>query len=144
MRPLAIAIALLAAASALAPVLAQEFERVPPVTNEAAQKECGACHMAYQPQFLPVESWRRMFADLGNHFGQDASLDETVRQEILAYYLANAAPAQGGEAPLRISEIRWWVREHREKVREADWAKAKFKGNCPVCHVRAEQGIYED
>ena len=144
MRPLAIAAGLIAAGSVLAPALADELERVPPVTNEAALKECGACHMAYQPQFLPAASWQRLFANLGDHFGEDASLDEAVRQEILAYYVANAGLARDGEAPLRISELRWWAREHNEEVREADWAKAKFKGNCTACHTRAEQGDYED
>jgi hypothetical protein len=36
------------------------------------------------------------------------------------------------------------VRKHSEEVRQADWAKAKFKGGCTACHARAEQGIYED
>ena len=144
MRPLATATALLAVAAALASALAQESERVPPVTNEAAKKECGACHMAYQPQFLPANSWRRIFADLGNHFGEDASLDDAVRQEILSYYVANAAPGRNGETPLRITEQRWWQRKHSEEVLEADWAKAKFKGNCTACHARAEQGVYGD
>jgi hypothetical protein len=144
MRPVATTTVLLAVAAALAPACAQERERMPPVTNEAAKKECGACHMAYQPQLLPADSWRGIFADLSNHFGEDASLDDAVRQEILAYYVANAAPTQGGAAPLRITEQRWWQREHSEEVPQADWAKAKFKGNCTACHARAEQGTYED
>jgi hypothetical protein len=144
MRRLATATTLLAAVALLAPALAQELERVPPVTDEAAKKECGACHMAYQPEFLPANSWRRIFADLGNHFGEDASLDDAMRQEILAYYVANAASASAGQAPLRITEQRWWVRKHDKEVRQADWAKAKFKGDCTACHARAEQGIYED
>jgi mono/diheme cytochrome c family protein len=142
MRPLVAASALLAVAATLAPARAQE--RVPPVTNEAAKKECGACHMAYQPQLLPADSWRRIFADLGNHFGEDASLDDAMRQEILAYYVANAGSAGSGTAPLRITEQRWWQRKHSEEVRQADWAKAKFKGNCTACHARAEQGAYGD
>ena len=92
MRPLATATALLAVAAALAPALAQELERVPPVTNEAAKKECGACHMAYQPQFLPANSWRRILADLGNHFGEDASLDDAVRQETLGLLRGQRRP----------------------------------------------------
>ena len=125
---------------------ADEFERVPPVTNQAVLKECGACHLAYQPRLLPADSWRRLFDRLDDHFGEDASLDDTIRAEILAYYVAGAArqvPAEG--APLRITELSWWTRAHRPgEVREADWARAKFKGNCTACHRRAEQGIYED
>jgi hypothetical protein len=86
-----------------APAWAEEVERVPPVANEAARRECGACHMAYQPQLLPAKSWRRLLGDLSNHFGTDASLDEAARQEILAYYVAQASRLTGAQAPLRIT-----------------------------------------
>lgn len=125
------------------PALADD--RVPPVTDEAAKKECGACHMAYQPQFLSAESWRRLFAGLPNHFGEDASLSDPVRQKILDYYLAHAGRDLKGEPPLRISELGWWMREHR-RVKDTTWSSAavKFKGNCIACHKQAEQGSYED
>jgi mono/diheme cytochrome c family protein len=125
------------------PTLADE--RVPPVADETALKECGACHMAYQPQFLPAEAWRGLFADLSDHFGEDASLSEPDRDRILDYYIAHAGRDIGSEPPLRITELDWWVREHRE-VKEATWSSAavRFKGNCAACHKQAEQGIYED
>ena len=140
MRLLA-AMAVLAATAA--PVLADEMERLPPVANEAARKECGSCHMAYQPQLLPADGWRRLFADLGNHFGTDASLSGPVQDEIMSYYLAHAGRL-AGTSP-RITETPWWVRGHDE-VRAAAWAKpeVKFKGNCTACHRQADQGIYED
>jgi hypothetical protein len=141
MRTLIVAASLLAAASAWA----DEVERVPPVANEAAKRECGACHMAYQPQLLPAEAWRRLFGELANHFGTDASLDEPAQQGILDYYVAHAGRAAGAEAPLRITETAWWVREHR-RISAATWAKPeiKFKGNCTACHRQADQGLYED
>ncbi len=120
-------------------------ESLPPVASELAQKECGSCHMAYQPQLLPAEAWTRLFDGLADHFGNDASLEEPVRQEILAYYVAHAGRPTGEAASLRITEAPWWVREHRE-VRAATWARPeiKFKGNCVACHRQAEQGNYED
>jgi hypothetical protein len=139
MRSAFLAIFLLSAAPALAD------DRIPPVTDETAKKECGACHMAYQPRFLPAESWRRLFANLSDHFGEDASLSDPVRQKILDYYVAHAGRDLKGEPPLRISELRWFVREHRG-VKESTWKspKVKFKGNCVACHKQAEQGYYED
>lgn len=125
-----------------APVLAEEGERVPPLANEPAKKECGACHMAYQPQLLPAESWRKVFADLAHHFGENASLDDRLRQEILDDYVTHAGRPTEAAAPLRITEQRWWLSEHR-RVPEKDWTKAKFKGNCSACHQQAEQGNYE-
>lgn len=53
-------------------------ERLPPIANDAVKKECGACHMAFQPQFLPQRSWRLMMGDLANHFGEDASRKSVV------------------------------------------------------------------
>jgi hypothetical protein len=132
--------------AAAVPALAQEIERVPPVADEAAKQECGACHLAYQPQLLPAEAWQQVFAGLADHFGTDASLDEAVQRQILGYYVAHAGRFAGASPPsLRITEARWWVREHRE-LRAAEWAKpeVKFKGNCTACHRQAEQGIYED
>jgi len=139
MRHVVLAILLLGAAPALAD------ERVPPVADETALKECGACHMAYQPRFLPAESWRRLFTDLSDHFGEDASLSEPVRRQVLDYYVAHAGRDIGAAPPLRITELDWWQREHR-KVKEVAWrsAEVRFKGNCVACHKQAEQGIYED
>ena len=127
------------------PTLASEIERVAPVTNDAAKKECGACHMAYQPELLPAESWRQLFAGLGDHFGEDASLADAKRQEILDYYVANAGPDDGAKPAMRITERPWWQGEHR-RIKESRWKDAaiKFKGNCGACHKQAEQGEYEE
>lgn len=136
---------LIAALIAAAPLSVAAEERVhPPVDNELALKECGACHIAYHPRFLPAESWQKMFADLADHFGADAGLSEPARQELLQYYVSSTG---GSTEPvtLRISERPWFARAHDE-LREADWSnpKVKFKGNCIACHKDAEQGIYED
>lgn len=125
------------------PTLAEELERVPPLANAVAQKECGACHMAYQPQLLPADAWRKIFADLAHHFGENASLDDPLHQEILDYYVAHANRSAEGLAPLRITEQRWWLNAHR-RVSQTDWEKAKFKGNCSACHRQAEQGRFEE
>jgi len=129
---------------AVAPAGAAADRLHPPVDNELALKECGACHMAYHPRFLPIESWQKMFADLANHFGADASLSESARQELLQYYVS-ATGAGTEPVTLRISERPWFARRHDE-LREADWSnpKVKFKGNCIACHKDADKGIYED
>jgi hypothetical protein len=138
---------------------AQEDERVPPVTDAVVKKECGSCHMAFSPQFLPRRSWQKIVDTLSDHFGENASLGESQRKAVLDYLLANAAdsPKAGrtgrrfaesiasGQTPLRITEIPRWVREHRE-VRVNRWKSpdVKSKANCLACHKKAEQGIYED
>ncbi len=143
MRHVLILSLLLAAAPAAAEE-SEESERLPPVANALVKKECGACHMTYQPQLLPGASWEAIFADLGRHFGEDATLDDKPRAEILAYYLANAGKGKAGRAsPNRITETPWWIGDHRG-IGEARWNKAKFKGNCVACHEGAERGYYED
>ena len=47
------------------------------VGNETYQGECGGCHFAYQPGLLPGEDWERIMTSLDEHYGDDASLDET-------------------------------------------------------------------
>ncbi|MBS0643840.1 MAG: diheme cytochrome c [Proteobacteria bacterium] len=119
-------------------------------------KECGSCHMAFQPQFLPVRSWQAVMNDLADHFGENASLGETTRQAILTYLQANAGDAPGSntrllrglassKTPLRITETPYWVREHQKEVRPSAFLdpKVKSKANCIACHVNAQQGIYE-
>ncbi|NQV99407.1 MAG: cytochrome C, partial [Rhodospirillales bacterium] len=64
---------------------ARADERVPRVTDPLVRKECGACHMAFQPAFLPAKSWDKMLGELSNHFGEDASLPADQVSAIRAY-----------------------------------------------------------
>jgi len=101
------------------------------INDPATAKECADCHQAYGAEALPQGSWRRIMGDLPNHFGEDASLDEATRQQIENYLVSNSAP---GDGPLRISETRWFVSEHRGEVSERALAKAKSWSNCKACH----------
>jgi hypothetical protein len=155
MRPL-IALALLSTA-ALA--RADGDDVVPPVADPVVNKECGACHMVFPPQFLPRRSWQKLLDGLASHFGVDASLSDAPRAAALAYHLANAADAPGApragakfassipaeETPLRITETSRWIREHR-KVKPERWASpgVKSKLNCVACHKGAERGVWDD
>jgi hypothetical protein len=140
MRKLLLSLIFLMPAAA---ALAEDLEEVPPVANEVAKKECGACHMAYQPALLPAQSWQAIFGDLANHFGDDASLADSVRDEVAAYYFANAG--KYGDTALRITDSSWWLDAH-EEVKASRWTgpEVKFKGNCIACHEGADQGSYED
>ena len=101
-------ITMLAAAALLLALPAAAYwpERVPPVTHEPTLKECGECHMAFQPALLPTESWRRIMAGLAGHFGEDASLEPELAAEIEAYLVQNAEHGDGTK--LRITEQRWF------------------------------------
>ena len=53
--------------------------------------ECASCHMSYPPGLLPERSWRKMMAELDQHFGQNASLDAAATKAILGYLVENSA-----------------------------------------------------
>jgi len=133
--------------------------RLPPVDNETFKKECGACHMAFQPQFLPERSWRKVMDTLPNHFGEDATLPDTARQEITDYLTTHAgdvSPLRLGlryaasipkdATPIRISEVPRWVRAHSYEVPERAWTdpRVRSKANCTACHRGANAGWYGD
>lgn len=142
--------------AAAGPALAEGGATVPPIDNPVVQKECGACHMAYAPQMLPMRSWHAIMANLGDHFGENATLAASDGTEIAAYLVAHAGDAPGtvngrrfmrgipaDATPLRITDTRFWKRGHRE-ISAAGFAapNVKSKANCVACHSAAAAGQY--
>lgn len=135
---------------------------LPPVTDPVVQKECGTCHMAFQPGFLPARSWAVLMDGLANHFGDNASLPMAQAQTIREYLTRNAGDAPGlaghgktlaskamrgiaaGDVPVRITQTPLFLREHR--MAETVWRNPAVttKSNCPACHIRANQGWYDE
>lgn len=116
------------------------------IDNPTYRSECGSCHVAYPPQLLPAESWRQVMRGLDKHFGSDASVDPAMAREIERWLVANAGRARAGTAPvLRISETRWFLREHDE-VPAARWKSAAVRSpsNCGACHIGAEHGDFSE
>ena len=131
---------------------------LPRLTNKAWLQECASCHIAYAPAFLPKASWQRLMGTLDNHFGENASLEPATQADILKFLVANAADSgtsqmehrvmQGvgaKDAPLRITETRWFVRKHDE-VPRTTWLRKSVgtAANCAACHRQAEQGRFDD
>jgi hypothetical protein len=125
---------------------------VPPVTDAVVIKECGACHMTFQPAFLPARSWEKMMAGLKDHFGENAELDEAKVKHITAYLTSNAGKGGMGlsasETPLRVSELTWFKVKHAKKGRTSPETMkrrgAKSVAGCVACHRDAAKGYYED
>ena len=114
-------------------------------SNPAWKTECGSCHVAYPPQLLPARSWRAMMSGLDKHFGTDASIDPGTATEITAFLEQNAGRdrARTAEPQLRITESRWFVKEHDE-VAAHTWKNPKSAANCAACHLNADQGDYSE
>jgi len=137
------------------PMLALPFvanaddDNVPPIKDALVLEECGACHLAFQPAFLPKASWKKMMNDLENHFGEDASLDNDSAKAIEAYLVANSRTGKNVNAnnpPLRITELRWFKHEHSEREAKNMMKKLKVKSfvECAACHRGADKGLYDD
>lgn len=120
-------------------------------------KECGSCHMAYQPEFLPRRSWKKMMETLKDHFGTDATLEPQNKKTIHAYLMSNAADTkrvgkqftelagsiENGDTPLRISDTPYFKEVHREiPAKLIEHKEVKSIANCNACHQKAEQGDY--
>jgi hypothetical protein len=116
--------------------------------NERWKTECGSCHIAYPPQLLPAESWRRLMSGLDRHFGTDASVDPAAGAEIGAFlerYSASGKRARGAAGSLRVTESAWFLHEHDE-LSAAVWKRPAVKSaaNCAACHTAAEQGDFRE
>jgi Dihaem cytochrome c len=141
--PLPALVAVLIGLSALP--AAADKPRLP--LDPAYRAECGSCHVAYPPKLLPAQSWRELMARLDRHFGSDASLDARTGAEIGRYLAANAGRR---DAPLgaepRITETRWFSKEHDKEVPAALWKSTavKSRANCAACHTRADDGDYSE
>ncbi len=111
------------------------------------REECGACHLAYPPRFLPAESWRALMAGLADHFGEDASLAPATAAAIESYLVAHARTRRVRAdrwPPLRISELRWFRHEHEEEVSPRAFRRAGTWANCGACHRDAERWRFDD
>lgn len=139
----------------------KRMNEVAPVIDEIYIEECGSCHFAYQPGFLPEASWRKLMdaAALEDHFGDNAELDEEVRlhiEELLvnasadkSYYKRSKKimySLREDKAPLRIIETPYMKGKH-EKIPAKlvkDNPKVKSLSQCDKCHVKADQAIFDD
>ena len=121
--------------------------KLPAATNGAWQSECGSCHGAYPPRLLPANSWRAIIDGLERHFGTDASIDAATATSIQSFLQANAGRARDSstEPVLRITETRWFLREHR-KIGASQWSSPKIGGaaNCGACHQAAATGRFNE
>lgn len=134
-------------------------KEVHPVDNKVYSDECGSCHYAYPPGLLPGKSWAKLLDEkaLGDHFGENATLDKATLKTIYDYAMDNAAEkswykrsrkitvATENETPIRITEVRYIKRKHHEIPEKM------IKGNkdvkslsyCNACHTKADKGIFD-
>ena len=134
-------------------------QRLAPGSDPTYSAECGVCHLAYPPQFLPARSWERLMDGLADHFGDNAELPAADADALRAYLTGNAgdrsdrgrnrgfaASVAPESAPLRISETPYFRREHHEipsYMVQKNQEVGSF-ANCQACHEGAGKGSYDD
>ena len=131
------------------PVPAEEFDPF-------FAQECSECHMLYHPSLLPASDWKKLMATLDNHFGEDASLDETATAHIRNWLVQNAAettdtrPAhlfsvlsKSGELQ-SITKTRAWLELHDSPLESGafDRKSVGSRANCQACHKDAKTGMF--
>ncbi len=114
------------------------------IRDKVTREECGACHLAYPAGFLPAVSWKKIIGNLPDHFGDDASLDEETTKHVLNYYLKHSRHGKFRNPAMRITELRWFVREHRHEVSRRARKRAGTMSNCQACHRGAARGYFDD
>lgn len=125
--------------------------------NPVFVNECGSCHTLYPPTLLPKESWGKLMGELANHFGDDASLDPTDHQTILAYLVEHSAESSTQEMSVKmmqslenrdmiaITQTPFWKKRHKHISDEVfKSSHVKSRANCKACHSDVEQGTVED
>jgi hypothetical protein len=130
---------------------------VPAVNHPLYKSECGGCHFAFQPGFLPARSWRELMGGLADHFGDNAELAAADRQALESYLVANAADRVGGRrsakfmssignsTPLRITGVGYFRNKHDEvPARLLMHEQIGSFSNCIACHTQADMGSYAE
>jgi mono/diheme cytochrome c family protein len=114
------------------------------------QQECAACHIAYPPGMMPAASWQHLMANLGKHFGTDASLDDATLHELNGWLKSTAGTYKrvSEEPPQdRITKSAWFLRKHRDdEVPASAWKRASVgsASNCAACHTNAAKGNFNE
>ena len=132
---------------------------VAPVNNKLYTAECSACHYAYQPGLLPGRSWKKLFSNLENHFGEDASLSQEETRQLMQYAIKNAADKSDykrsvkinrsistSDTPIRITDIPYIKRKHHElsKRHVENNPKVQSLGRCDACHTKIDKGSFSE
>ena len=130
--------------AALLPVAASADNHRYTNENPSYRAECGSCHVAYAPGLLGPGAWRTIMNGLDKHFGTDASVGDARRTELTAYLVAAAGTRKGSDSP-RITEARWFRKEHGE-IAAATWHSRAVKSaaNCEACHTQAAAGDFSE
>lgn len=115
--------------------------------------ECGSCHMAYPPAFLPATSWQKLLNGLSDHFGENAELDKVTLTQLKNFLEKESQNGSrkmqrniGDESPIRITQLPYFKAKHHELPANVLKLSPKLTSmsQCNVCHSGAERGDFNE
>lgn len=125
--------------------------------NELFVSECASCHTLYPPHTLSARSWNTLMANLEDHFGDDASINEADNRNILDFLVKNSAENSTQEVSVKIlnslknkdiiaiTRTDFWKEKHADIPKKVfAHESVKSKANCKACHSDIEKGLIED
>lgn len=127
--------------------------------NKTWKDECASsCHSAFYPSLLPARSWEKILSGLNDHYGDNVTLDENSRKEILDFLMKSSAEhsttessrkmlysIHSNEVPERVTDVAYWKYKHDDISEDVYKRKTiTSKSNCIACHPGAEVGSFED
>ncbi|MBI5193727.1 MAG: cytochrome b/b6 domain-containing protein [Nitrospirae bacterium] len=127
--------------------------------NNTWKDECASsCHSAFYPSLLPARSWEKILSRQADHYGDNVTLDENSRKEILNFLLKSSAEhsttesskkmlysIHANEVPDKVTDVPYWKYKHNGIGEDVYKRKAIMsKSNCIACHPGAEVGSFED
>jgi len=122
-----------------------QAETFPVISDKTVLTECSDCHMAFPPETLPKATWEKIIGNLGDHFGEDASLDDATVATILSYHVKHASDVSSVRAATkwrtsnkvtRIIDAPRFISKHKQCT-DAVWnhPSVKSKSNCIAWHA---------
>lgn len=126
------------------------------VPNALYTKECASCHFGYPAGLLPSASWQHIMKTLNQHYGTDASIDESERAQIESYLVQNASERsnykrsvkitrslQRGTLYTSLTQIPYLQKKHRKIDKNLiNQKEVRSLARCGACHKDAEKGEF--
>ena len=126
------------------------------VPNALYTKECASCHFGYPAGLLPSASWQHIMKTLNQHYGTDASIDESERAQIESYLVQNASERsnykrsvkitrslQRGTLYTSLTQIPYLQKKHRKIDKNLiNQKEVRSLARCAACHKDAEKGEF--
>lgn len=121
------------------------------------KQECSSCHFLYHPGLLPLKSWEAIIKNSDKHFGENLSLEDKIKDNLLNYFYEHSAEKTDSKwarrilswsapsVPARITELPFIIREHR-KIQKSVFKRPSINSfsNCGACHPKGSEGDFDE